>query len=388
MARRLVVSAVAAFGLLVFAGNASAEQLGITAPPSGASPLTGPCSAFIVGQATDTSATPYIIPAGGGEITQWQTYTVGDTAGSSITFAVLRPTSSSTWGTVGFDTVTLPTPLPTSHIASFTLSTPIKVQAGDTLASQTSNVCYYMGGSTPSGDVLFSAFGTVPPTVGEAFSFAASSGAGFALNLAATLSQTVDAGVQTSTFPSTTDVASAALLSSTVTNAGPNAAPITFTDQVPSGLRVVSASTAAGTCAVSGQTVTCTISGLLAGQSTTVNVVVMASKTGSYANDVSVNVPSAATDPGVTDPNSANNIASDTLTFTALPQKCVVPGLRKATMATARTLLGELGCRVGFVRQHSSIKKGLVIGVRGGVGTYPYKQLVTVLVSSGKKKKK
>ncbi len=50
------------------------------------------------------------------------------------------------------------------------------------------------------------------------------------MNVAATLSQTVDAGVQTSTFPSTTSVAGAALLSSVVTNGGPNAAPITFVD--------------------------------------------------------------------------------------------------------------------------------------------------------------
>ena len=174
-----------------------------------------------------------------------------------------------------------------------------------------------------------------------------------------------------------------ALLSSVVTNSGPNAAPITFVDHVPSGLQVQSASTAMGTCAVSGQTVTCTISGLLAGQSTTVNVVVMAAKAGSYANVVTVSVPS-----GVIDPTSSNNTASATLTVAALPRQCIVPGVRKMTLASASALLKELGCRVHSVKQHSGIKKGLVISVRGGVATYPYQQLVTLLVSSGKKAKK
>ncbi len=139
-----------------------------------------------------------------------------------------------------------------------------------------------------------------------------------------------------------------------------------------------------GTCAVSGQTVTCTISGLLAGQSTTVNVVVMASKAGSYANVVTVSVPS-----GVIDPTSSNNTASATLTVAALPRQCIVPGLRKTTLASARTLLKELGCRVDVVQSALQDQEGPCDQrTRPGVATYPYQQLVTLLVSSGKKAKK
>lgn len=382
MRRRLLVIVAAALGVLVFASTAGAEQLGITAPASGAEAAT--CDG-IIGQQSSAASTPYTVPAGGGQITQWQTYTAADTPGTAFTLAVLRPTTGSNYAIVGLDSVTLPNPLPSDNVATFTPSSPIQVEAGDTLSLYTSGgICAYALGSTPTADSLFVGTGTTPPTIGEGIG-APTTGlyTGYTLNLGATLSQTVDAGVQTSTFPSATSAASAALLSSVVTNSGPNAAPITFTDQVPSGLQVQSASTAMGTCAVSGQTVTCTISGLLAGQSTTVNVVVTAAKVGSYANVVSVSVPS-----GVIDPTSSNNAASATLTVAGLPRQCIVPGLRKTTLASARTLLKELGCTVGVIRQHSTIKKGLVIGTRPGVGTYAYQQKVTLIESSGKKPKK
>jgi hypothetical protein len=383
MRRRLLVTVAAALGVLVFSSTAGAEQLGITQAPSAAS--TGTCFAVIL-QATSDTSTPYTIPTGGGLITQWQTWTVGDTAGSNLTLLVLQPTSSTTWTVAGESTETIPSPLPTNHIASFTLSTPIRASAGDTLAlySSSGDVCWYEGGATPSGDALDSATGSpLPPAAGQTVTYSTTSGADYALNVGATLAQTVDAGVQTSTFPSTVDVASGALLSSVVTNSGPDVGPITFVDQLPSGLQIKSASTAGGTCAVSGQTVTCAINGLPVGESTTVNVVVMAAKAGRYAADSTVSVAS-----GLTDPNAANNSTSATLVFAALPQQCIVPGLRKAVLASARTLLKELGCRVRVVDQPSSVKKGLVISVRGGVRAYPYQQLVTLLVSSGKKAKK
>ncbi|HUY58876.1 MAG TPA: DUF11 domain-containing protein [Solirubrobacteraceae bacterium] len=386
MRRRLLVMAAAVLGVLVFSSAASAATLGITAPPSLSS--TGGCFA-IIGQTANDASTPYIIPTGGGEITQWQTYTVGDTAGSSLTFAVLRPAGSSGYSVVAANTETLPNPLPSSHIASFTLYNPIQVAAGDTLAlfsSFTSDVCYYDGGTTPSADTLFAATGpTFPPSSGETLALAGpGSPAGYTLNVAATLNQNQDAGVQTSTFPSKTDVAGAALLSSVVTNDGPVDGPITFVDQVPSGLRIESASAGLGTCAVSGQTVTCTITGLLAGQSTNVNVVVTTPTAGTYANTVTVNVT-----PGLSDPNSTNNTVSGDVVVAALPQECIVPGsLHKLPQNSARTLLKELGCMVHVVSQHSGIGKGLVLGVRGGARAYPYHQTVTLIVSSGPKKKK
>lgn len=127
------------------------------------------------------------------------------------------------------------------------------------------------------------------------------------------------------------------------------------------------------------------MTGLPAGASTSVDVVVTSPTPGTYANDVSVSVSVGAS---VIDPNSANNTASASLLVTALPRECIVPGLRKTPLGTARTLLRELGCRVRLVREHSSIGKGLVIGELGGARTYPYQQLVTLLVSSGRKRKR
>ncbi len=381
MKRRLFAASVAVLGLLVFAGAAGAATLGITAPPSGAGPTA--CFATIA-QDTDTPSAPYIVPRAG-EITQWQTYTASDTAGSSLTFAVLRLASTNTYTVVGTDTETLPTPLPSNHIASFTLAQPIQVAAGDTLAlySSSTDTCYFTGGSTPTGDSLLALSGTLPLASGESLTETMTSGGGFTLNVAATLIRPEDAGVQASVFPTMTDVAGGALLKSVVTNNGPFTDPITFVDQVPSGLQIQSASAGLGTCSVAGQTVTCTVSGLPVGQSTFVDVVVAPTAVASYTNNVSVSVPSTDIDqvPG-------NNSASTTLAVTALPQECIVPGsLRKVPQAAAGTLLTELGCRVHVARQHSGIAKGLVLNVRGGARAYPYHQIVTLDVSSGPKKK-
>lgn len=383
MLRRLLVTGAAVVGLLVFTSTAGAAQLGVTSPPSGSA--TSVCGAgLLIGQYTDDPTTPYFIPAGGGAITQWQTYTAGDTAGSSLTLTVLHRTSSTTYTVTGASTETLPNPLPSNNIASFSLSTPLLVAAGDTLAlySSAGYACYFDGGTTPSGDTLFASTGTGVPTAGETVTSIATSGSSYTLNLAATFVPNQDVSVQTSSFPTTTDVAGAALLRSVVTNGGPGASPITFVDQVPSGLAIQSASTGSGTCAVSGQTVTCTITGLAAGQSTLVEVVVTTANAGSYANAVTVS--DAA---GVPDPNPANNTASGSVVFAPSPLKCVVPGLRKTPQSIASAVLVDLGCGVTVVHQHSGLKKGLVLGVREGVGTHPYQQTVTLIVSSGPKPK-
>lgn len=83
----------------------------------------------------------------------------GDTPGASVTFAVARPISGGDYTVVGTDNETIPNPLPASGVASFTLTNPIAVQAGDTLAlySSSSGVgCYFFGGSTPASDNLVS----------------------------------------------------------------------------------------------------------------------------------------------------------------------------------------------------------------------------------------
>jgi Domain of unknown function DUF11 len=100
------------------------------------------------------------------------------------------------------------------------------------------------------------------------------SGPEFTLDLAATLVNQQDAGVTTSTPVTSALPGNAALLASTVTNLGPASLPITFTDDIPSGLQIDSVVAGSGSCATSGPQVTCTISGLAPGQSTPVDIVV------------------------------------------------------------------------------------------------------------------
>jgi uncharacterized repeat protein (TIGR01451 family) len=403
MIRRIFIAAVAAGGMLMFAAAAGAQQLGVIAPPSGAGSNT--CSGQVIGQFSDDAATPYIIPSPGGEITAWQTYTVNDTSGDELTLVVLAPTDSTgDYTVVATDTETLPTPLPADHTATFTLSQPMTVAAGDTLGMYESgiDICYFNGGSTPAADKLLDlvpATGTLPPSTGEALAMSGPSTtpASYTLNLAATLVKPLDAGVTAASTPASVTLGSTSVLQSVVTNSGPLTAPITFTDRVPSGLQVVSAAAGLGTCSISGQIVTCTITGLPVGQTSTVDVVVTDTTAGSYANAVGVTLPD-----GYDDLVASNNTASGGLvvnqpvpttsttpTPTPTPTRaCIVPKLPKISVASARTLLTELGCTVHVSTKHSTVKKGLVIGLKGKTGTFAYHKSVTLIVSSGRKPKK
>lgn len=49
---------------------------------------------------------------------------------------------------------------------------------------------------------------------------------------------------------------------------------------------------------------------------------------------------------------------------------------------------GDLDFVVHVAHQHSGVSKGLVLGVKGGAHAYPYHKRVTLVVSSGPKKKK
>jgi hypothetical protein len=142
---------------------------------------------------------------------------------------------------------------------------------------------------------------------------------------------------------------------------------------------------------VSGQTVTCTITGLPVGASVTVDVQVTPTTAGNYTNSARVSL-----GPGITDPVMANNTAASALAVTAPAsaaspaptRQCIVPKLPKIPVAAARTLLRELGCTVRTSTRHSGVKRGLVTGVKGKTGTFPYQQAVTLIVSSGPKPKK
>jgi hypothetical protein len=193
-----------------------------------------------------------------------------------------------------------------------------------------------------------------------------------------------DAGVTTSAVPSKAAAGYPALLSSTVANGGPAAGPITFTDNVPAGLAINSAAAGSGTCATSGQKVTCIITGLGAGQSAPVDIVVTPSGAGTFTSAASVVVAAP-----FTDPNAANNSASATLTAsTVVAPRCVVPNLKGIKLQFANQVI--FGCTAGPVRHahNSSVAKGDVIRTSPGAGTYPAGEKITFVVSSGPKRKR
>jgi Domain of unknown function DUF11 len=191
-----------------------------------------------------------------------------------------------------------------------------------------------------------------------------------------------DATVATSAGSSKVTAGFPALLSSVVANGGPASGPVQFTDQVPAGLTILSATAGLGTCSVSGQTVSCTITRLVSGQGVTVNILVRPAKSGNYANGVSV-----AAGHGLVETNAANNTASATLRVAPRTQ-CVVPKLKFTPAKVAKRVLKLLSCKPGKVAHaHSNtVKKGLVIKTKPKAGTFAPGTVVKLQVSSGPKK--
>ena len=188
MKKRISVVCGLALALaLASTGAAQATTLGTTTQPAGSS--QGGCGNGIVNQLTSAPATPYQVP-GTGTITQWQVNTDLDTPGFPVTFVVLRPVGFAGYSVVGVDARTIPDPLPAGNIATYSLSTPIAVQAGDTLGLETDSdldvVCYWNHGSTPLADSLVALNNTSAPVAGQTYAIADSSGGGYTMNLAAT----------------------------------------------------------------------------------------------------------------------------------------------------------------------------------------------------------
>jgi hypothetical protein len=386
--RNLVVCLVVALGA-VFAesGVANATILGTTMQPGASIGVGCVSSGTAVGQVGDTPSTPYIVPAPG-EITQWSTNTSADTAGTPLTFLVVRPTVGSNYTVLAVDPVTLPSPLPASGVSTFTLAQPIQVQSGDTFAlystASSGLVCLWGGESIPSGAVA-AVMGPFAPPPGPGLGVSIFENVpGAELDLAVTFLSLQDVGVTTSTAPSDAAAGRPAVLSSVVTNAGPATGAITFADQVPAGLTIDSAVAGDGACSTSGQTVTCTVSGLGVGQSAPVTIVVTPTAAGSYANDVSVST-------SLADPNPFNDHATATLAVTgpATTETCVVPNLRGAASRLAGVVLRDLGCEVKTTHAHSkTVHKGNVIKTSPGAGAHPFGTAVTLQISSGRSKKK
>jgi uncharacterized repeat protein (TIGR01451 family) len=359
-------------------------MLGLTTLPSTGAQQVCSASAAAVQTGTDPSY-QYAVPAGGGQINSWSTYTANATAGTPVTLLVLRPSGPGQYTVVGFDAKSVPSPVPAN--ATFSIASPIAVTGGELLglynSATTTSGCDFYGGSIPQADTAFAALGASAPTVGATYS-PTLGGAGALLNVAANLVQNEDAGVTGSATPASIAAGGVSEYEFTVTNAGPSSAPITFADTVPAGLAIMSAVAGSGRCTITGQAVSCTISNLAAGSSAPVSIVVKAPSSGQFADPATVFAPS--------DPNAANNSATATLAVitAAGAARCVTVRLAGVPLPVAKTVIRALNCKVGKVTTKSSkqVAKGLVIstsprpGARLAAGTG-----VKIVVSSGRPKK-
>jgi len=386
----LAATAVVACALLAASvSSASALTLGTTTFPAGAMSSSCSASAFYTQTATDASY-DYTVPASGGTITHWSTNTTGAVAGANVTLLVLRPATGS-FTLVGYDPQVLPTPLPVSNVATFALATPLSVDSGDVLAitGDSSSFCMYAGGGTPVAEVVSGgAFGT--PTIGGTYSLSAN-GAGYLVNVSAELAQSSDTSITATTTPAKITAGGAAAYGFSVKNNGPGKTPITFKASVPAGISVLSAAAGAGDCSTSGQDVSCTITGLAAGSSAPVVIVVSAPSAGSYATTGKVSTP-------LSDPNAGDNSATATLTVDPVPvaaapplPTCTIVSLKGLSLTFVKQLLPALNCTLGKVTKKASksVGKGLVISTTPGkkIGL-PNNTKVNVVTSSGPPKKK
>jgi hypothetical protein len=354
--------------------------------PAGASALTlgdlpiadpGPCalgssSAWIEQVASGTAT--YVVPSGGGIITSWST-SFGPAA-APVELVVSSPFPSSAPFTAvvrGVDYETLTNPLPTSSVSTFSLARPITVQAGDLIGLNVfegSNTrCAFMG---TGSDSIF-AGGDEPVTPGGTIT-AAAAAANALVNVSANLVQSTDLSIAASVTP--TAITSRGLADMTFPVGGGPIATATFTDTLPAGLVPVSALTDSGSCAISGQAVTCT----LTSTPSTVTIAVRGTTIGMYSNTGQITSPLA-------DPNPANNSASATLAVVRPTSGvCQVPTLRGAPLPVAKAVLRLLNCKVGKIRRaHSGrIPRGDVISTKPGPGrTAPVGTKVAIKVSAG-----
>ena len=390
---RLLLAVVMSAGLaLVLVGAAKADTLGTPAPAQGEfSPGYCPTNDTVSTWPRPFNNPQYVVPPGGGRITLWSTDTSKDTPGAHLTFVVLTQQAVSRLGAVGHvivtDPETLPSPLPASGVVSYQLSPPITVAGGEWFALYSSDaggssapVCFWRG--APDNEEVAAWAGATPPEPGDDLGISAPFGGPIEenseLDLAATVAVTEDATVQSTATDSATTMGNVVLLSSTVTDDGPGSDTITFTDAVPKGFAVELVDPGSGTCSTVGQRVTCTISGLVAGQSAPIEIVAKATAPGVFKNMVSVSLP-----PEDTDPNHGNDSASTTLTVRP-PGKCLVPRLAGMTQSFAVTVLDRLGCRPEV--QHAdrrAVKRGEVIRTGPRAGTYAAGRRVVVTISTG-----
>lgn len=377
----LVAAAVASFA---FAANAQALTVGEV---TGVEPITFcesvPKTVFLV--QTASSGASFTVPSTG-IVTHWST-SFGK-SGSPVSMIVLRPEGSKSFKLVGADSETLPTPIPSSHVSSFSVAAPFLVQAGDVIGLQvpakSGAACVYATGSKSDTIEIGEGGGLTPGTTLASIE-PLSEGR---VNVAVELTQSADLALTQAATPSPAPSGSVALIQLNATNATGVAIPATVTDVVPAGLPVLAAGIAGeGTCTVAGQAVTCEL-GALSATATTVDVIVGTPTPGSFTNQALITGV-------VSDPNPSNNSAGATITVQAPVSpptpSCTVISLAKTPLTVAEAALRALHCGIGKVTKTSSktVAKGLVISTSPGVGaTLAAGSAVNIVTSSGPPKTK
>jgi hypothetical protein len=186
MKKRLrFVCVLGAFLAVATSGVARADtQLGSLAIPSGSSPSA--CNNAVIAQVASDPSTPYTVPSAG-TITSWRVNGLA-APDAPISLVVLKNTGGISYTVVGVDTHNTPNPVP--PVISFTVASPIAVSGGEILALydvSTNLVCYFHDGATPLTDALIALDSATTPTPNQVLTENDTSGGGYTLNLAATL---------------------------------------------------------------------------------------------------------------------------------------------------------------------------------------------------------
>jgi hypothetical protein len=349
---------------------------------------TGPgsaCAANTFETMAEPATPSYTVPTGGGAIVSWSTATYGGAhAGSPITLLALVPSGGSNYKLAGFDSATLPTPLPADNLATFSIPTGIEVPAGTILglsSTATTEECDFTG--DPDDSIYF---GSAPAPAKDATYTQSAAGPG-SVNVSADLVQTVDAGMTVAAAPVSTTAGGVAAFSFSLGNTGSSSGRATVFDNVPTGLSVVAAISGSGSCVTSGQLVTCTTEPLAPRSTTPISIIVKTSAPGSFTDTAT------AASSLFSDPNTANNVASADLAVTPVPTapaRCHVVVLKDVPLGTAKRVLRALSCAVGKVSKKASktVPKGDVISTSPRSGSLPAGAKVAVVESSGKPKHK
>lgn len=391
--RALAILPATLLTTLVVTASAGAVTLGTTSLPTGAQ-LSPSCTVSsdsptveeLVQTGTDASY-DYTVPAAG-VITSWSFNTTGATAGTPYGLVVVR-SSDAGYTVVGSDTEMVPPSAPV--VQTYTLATPIEVQAGDLIGavvSTSTTVGCSFGGEALIADTITVDEGT--PTPGTLLSSPDdNTSPGYLVNMSVNLDPPEDAGLTQQALPASITAGGEGVFMLNVTSAGAINGPVTVTDTVPSGLTIVGVSAGADKCSVSGQSISCSVPSAPA----SIAVVVSAATAGAYANSASVAIAG-----GLNDPNPADNSASVTLTVTpastasaVLTTSCHLVSLAKVPLQEAKAVIRALGCQVGKVKaKHSKkIAKGEVISISPGGGrTVAAGTKVAIVYSSGPPKKK